>query len=303
MNKHPVHQTGQLFGFISNEHGIRASVVQMTDLVEQACEIQGTSATSSVALGRVLVGSVLVASMLKEKHAVSFQVRGSGPLNRIFAHAQHEGICRASLGNKQAPLAFNDRGLALKELVGEGILQVTTYIPNQKSPRISQVPLVSGEIGEDIAHYLSQSMQIPCVISLGVKINSEGKVVAAGGVLIELMPGHSSEIIDLIEEQQAKAQSLSHLIEGGESPTNLLRNHLGPVEMKQIKSHGVHYACTCSKEKAGNSLHLLESQDFVEILASPEALHVDCDMCGLTHSFSVEEIQEIYKASGKAPLH
>jgi molecular chaperone Hsp33 len=303
MNHHPINKTGHLYGYISNELGIRASVVLMTDLVEQVCSLQKTTASSSVALGRALVGTVLLASQLKERQAISIQVQGEGLIKRVFAHAQHEGLCRGTISEKQAPLNFDDNGLSIGPLVGEGLLQVTTYIPNQKRPRVSQVPLATGEIGEDLAQYLSQSQQIPCLLSLGVKIGSEGEVVAAGGVLIELMPGHTDQLSEQIEAQQSVAQSLSHLIEGGETPLNLLRNHLGPIEVKQIKDHSVSYTCTCSKDKAAQSLQLLDSRDFDEILASPETLNVDCDMCGLNFCFSHEEIQTIYKDSGKAPLH
>lgn len=303
MTPHPVDQKGHLYGFISTREALRASVVEMTDLVEQACAMQGTSATASVALGRALVGSVLLASQLKDRQALALQISGEGPLKRVFAHAQHEGLCRGSVSDKQAPLHFDDQGLALAALIGEGHLQVTTYIPHQKAPHVSQVPLQTGEIGEDLAHYLHQSKQIPCLLSLGVKLDKDGKVCAAGGVLIELMPGHSEDLLSRIEVQQEQAQSLSHLIESGETPLNLLRNHLGDIEVQQIKDHPVRYACTCSRDKAAQSLHLLESQDFDEILAAPESLNVDCDMCGLTYSFSHSDVQDIYKLSGKAPLH
>ncbi len=303
MSKHPVQKSGQLKGYLSEKQGVRASVVVMTELVEELCQMLGTSPSSSVAMGRLLVGTVLVASQMKEKQALSMQISGSKSIRKIFAHAQYDGLCRGYISEKQAPLSLDGEVLSLKPLIGDGIMQVMTYVPNQKRPISSQVELQSGEIGEDIAFYLNQSMQIPCLISLAVKIGAEGKVIAAGGVLIELMPGHTEETLKSIENHQKFALPLSTLIEEGHEYETLMRNHLGDIEMHEVKSHEVNYGCTCSKEKAGRSLALLEKKDFEEILASQESLNVDCEMCGLVYSFDYDEINMIYKDSGKAEVH
>lgn len=303
MSKHPIQKKGHLKGYLAKDSGVRASVVVMTDLIEELCCQQGTSPSSSVALGRLLVGTVLVASQLKDDQAISFQLTGNKTIKKVFAHAQYDGLCRAFISEKQAPLSLEKNNLSLKPLIGEGILQAATYVPGTKQPQISQIEIQSGEIGEDIAYYLNQSCQIPCLISLSVKIGAEGKVVAAGGVLIELMPGHTEETLQLIEEQQQLAKSLSQLIEDGKNHDELLMNYLGGLEIKEVKSHSVDYGCTCSKEKAGDSLLMLEGKDFQEILASQEDLNVDCEMCGLVYSFDQQEVNLIYKRSGKASIH
>lgn len=303
MTKHPVQKVGLLKGYSSKELGIRASVVVMTELVDDLCRMQNTSPTSSVALGRLLVGAVLVASQLKEQQAISFQISGSKSIKKIFAHAQYDGLCRAYIGDKQAPLSLENNVLSLRPLIGEGFLQAMTYIPNNKVPHRSQLELVSGEIGEDIAYYLNQSCQIPCLISLAIKMGGEGQVTAAGGILIELMPGHTEETLKKIEAHQKEAQPLSSLIERGASYPELLANHLGPLPMQEVRSNEVNYGCTCSREKAGHSLNMLDATDFNEILNSMENLNVDCEMCGLIYSFNFEEINMIYKTSGKAKIH
>ncbi len=303
MSNHPVQKKGELIGFLSKDKTVRASVVKMTELVEEVCVLQKTSPSSSVALGRLLIGTVLVASQLKDEQAHSFQVSGSKTIKKIFSHAQYDGLCRGYISEKEAPLSLENNSLSLKPLIGEGVLQGITYTPHQKHPRISQVEIQSGEIGEDIAYFLNQSMQIPCLISLSVKIGEEGKIIAAGGVLIELMPGHTEETLKMIEGQQQLAHPLSQLIEDGQDHRGLLANHLGEIEMNPIKQHDVEYACTCSKEKAKNSLLLLDAKDFEEILQSKEILNVDCEMCGLVYGFDYEEISLIYKESGKAKVH
>lgn len=303
MTKHPVQKNGHLKGYLEKDLGVRASVVEMSDLVAELCEMQGTSPSSSVALGRLLVGTVLVASLLKDEQAISFQISGGKEIKKLFAHAQYDGLCRAFVSDKVTPVFLENNSMVLKPLFGDAILQAATYIPKNKGPRNSQVELQSGEIGEDIAYYLNQSSQIPCLISLAVKLGSEGKVLAAGGVLIELMPGHSQETLNLIEEQQKLAKPLSQLIEDGSSFEELLYNHLGQIECKEIKAHDVNYGCTCSRAKASDSLQMLTVEDFKEILQSQESLMVDCEMCGLQYSFDSEEINMIFKQSGKAKIH
>lgn len=303
MNKHPIQKTGHLKGYLSSELGVRASVVVMTDLVEDLCKMLNSSPSSSVAVGRLLVGTVLVASQLKDEQAISMHVSGSKTIRKVFAHAQYDGLCRAYISEKQAPLSLQQNRLSLSPLIGEGLLQVNTYIPGQSHRMTSQVELQTGEIGEDIAYYLNQSMQIPCLISLAVKIGHEGEVIAAGGVLIELMPGHTEETLRKIEDHQKFALPLSTLIEEGQDYETLLRNHLGDLNLKEIKEHTVNYGCTCTREKASQSLMLLSKKDFEEILQSQENLNVDCEMCGLVYSFDYKEINLIYLESGKAEIH
>jgi molecular chaperone Hsp33 len=304
MSSHPVIKSqGRLVGYLSDDQTVRASVVEMTEMVEDLSQMLSASPSSSVAVGRLLLGTVLVASQLKDQQALSMQVSGSKSIQKIFAHAQYDGLCRAYISEKQAPLSLENNVLSLKPLIGDGLLQVVTYIPQHKQPSVSKVELQSGEIGEDIAYYLNQSQQIPCLISLAVKIGHEGRVIAAGGVLIELMPGHTEETLRAIESHQRFALPLSTLIEERHDFESLLRNHLGDISMREVRSHAVDYGCTCSKKKASQSLRLLPKADFEEILESQETLNVDCEMCGLTYQFDFTEINMVYLESGKANVH
>lgn len=304
MSSHPVNKPGLLRAYLSEDKTIRASVVVMTDLVQQVCDLQTLSPTSSVALGRLLVGSVLVASQLKDDQAISLQVSGSEQIKKIFAHAQYDGLCRAFISEKQAPLSIENNGISLKSVIGSGYLVAMTYIPKYKQPQISQVELLTSEIGDDIAYYLNQSCQIPCLVSLAVKVGAEGQIRAAGGVIVELMPGHTEETLKQIERTHSQAQSLSHLIEQNADYSDLLANHVGhSFNFSEIRNNEVNYGCTCSKDKASQSLFLLNVNDFVEILDAREDLQVDCEMCGITYTFNFEEINLIYKRSGKAQIH
>ena len=303
MSSHPIKSKGRLKKYLSKKEAIRASVVDMTDLVAETCQLQKTSPASSVALGRLLVGAVLVSSQLKDEQAISFQISGNKTIRKVFAHAQYDGLCRAFISEKQAPFSVQKGHFALAPLFDGGLLQATTFIPSHKQPHTTQLQLVSGEIGEDIAHYLNQSCQIPCIISLAVKIGSEGKVLYAGGVLVELMPGHSEATLQKIEAQQKNATVLSGLMEQTGDFKQWLANYLGDIEMEEIATNKVTYHCTCSKEKASVSIAMLPNEDFMEIFDEGQNINVDCEMCGLVYNFNMDEVSYIYKNSGKASIH
>ncbi|MCJ8276878.1 MAG: Hsp33 family molecular chaperone HslO, partial [Bdellovibrionales bacterium] len=222
----------------------------------------------------------------KEGQAISFQMSGNKNIKKIFANAQYDGLCRAFISEKQAPMSLGKNGFSLAPLIGGGIFQANTYTPGSPQPQTSQLNIVSGEIGEDIAHYLNQSNQIPCVVSLAVKIGAKGKVIAAGGVIIELMPGHSDTTLHVVDVQQSFAKPLSQMIEEGKDYIELLENHLGGIDMDELYTNEIRYHCTCSKEKAASSIGMLPKEDFEDIMKSPESLNVDCEMCGLVYSFS-----------------
>ena len=205
-------------------------------MVSQLCDHLQTSPSSAVALGRLLVGSVLVASQLKEDQAISFQVSGRESIKKIFAHAQYDGLCRAYIDEKQAPLSVKNNNLSLEAVIGGGQLQANLYGPKSEKPHTTHLQLVNGEIGEDLAYYLNQSCQIPCLLSLALKIGKESQVLKAGGVLIELMPGHTEKTLQVLEAQQEKAQPLSQMMENTGDFEAWLQNYLGPLKAKEILS-------------------------------------------------------------------
>ena len=228
---------------------MRASVVVLTELLKEVCLMQKTSPSSSVGLGRLLVGTTLIASQMKDDQAIAFQINGQGDFKKIFAHAQFDGLCRGFISEKNGAMSIERGQISVAPLIAGGILTGTTYIPGQVHPRQSQLQIVSGEIGEDLAHYLNQSQQLPCLISLAVKIGSQGEVLAAGGVLVELMPGHTEKTLSQIEEAHGRAKSLSDLIVQNASCEELLANHVGLLKNERG-----------AKDSRTLSLHLLSRQ-------------------------------------------
>ncbi|MCB0377688.1 MAG: Hsp33 family molecular chaperone HslO [Bdellovibrionales bacterium] len=298
-----VTNTGTLKKYLSKDKTLRASVLKMTELLEDVRIMQGTSPTSTVAVGRLLAGALLLASQLKDEQAMTVQVSGRGDIKKIFAHAQYDGLCRAYISERLAPMSVKNNQFSLAPLVGGGVLSVSLLVPGVKVPRQSQLEIVSGEIGEDLAHYLSQSSQIPCLLSLAVKIGHEGMVTAAGGVLVELMPGHTEELVASIERKQKTALPLSDLIEEKYDFAKLLENSIGPIEVKEIEERQVQWHCSCTKEKAGVSIQMLGGEDMRDMIQKNEWVNVDCEMCGRVYSFSPNEITILYKDSGSAQIH
>lgn len=300
---HPViKQTGHLQRFLS-EKRVRASVVEMTDLVAAVCKMQKTSPSSSIALGRTLVSAVLLASHTKDHHEVALEFSCKGPIGSLFAHAGFDGKCRASIAEKNTPLSLNGGQISLKPLVKEGTMTVTTYVPRARQPVRSQLSIVSGEIGEDVAHYLQQSMQIQSLVSLGVKVGSEGQVTAAGGVLVEMMPGYQQETLEKLLAQQEQTATLSQLIEEKKDHRQLLENYVGDLTISQLGSQEISYGCTCSLEKARASIQLLGKNDVESLVKDNKGLDVNCEMCGLAYNLTIEDLNLVLKDLSDPQVH
>lgn len=292
---HPViNETGHLTRFLS-EKRVRASVVEMTDLVAAVCEMQKTSPSASIALGRTLVSAVLLASHTKEGHEVALEFSCNGPIRSIFAHAGYNGRVRGSVGDKNTPISFEKGVFSLKPLVQGGTMTVTTYVPRARQPIRSRLAIESGEIGEDVAHYLNQSMQIQNLVSLGVRLSPEDKVIAAGGVLVEMMPGYEPETLERILAVQDRVQTLSQMIEEKKSIRDLLGNYVGDLNMAELGRHEITYGCNCSHEKARSSIQLLGVEDVRQLVREGKGLVVNCEMCGLPHQLTIEDLNLVLK--------
>lgn len=290
---HPVVKApGRVERFLSSER-VRASVVDITALCEEVRLMQGTSPSSTIALSRLLVATTLLASHTKEGQEVAVQISCKGPLKSLFAHCTYGGHLRGALAGKKTTPQLKNGEFSLSPLMGPGFLTVTTYVPKAKEPRKSQVQLVSGEIGPDITHYLQASMQIHSLISLGVQVTSKGEVRGAGGVLIELMPGHKSEVVDKIEQAHKMSSPLSELIAEKKPFSELLVNHSGDVLFSSLGSTEIRYLCSCKRKKAAGSIELLGLEELNQVVQSQESLNIDCDMCGMKYEIEPSEIRLI----------
>lgn len=281
--------------FVSNDFTVRASAVDATAVVREMQTLQDTLPLPTVAVGRAMVGAVLMASQLKEGQQVGLYVRGQGLLGRIYAEAHFEGQVRGYTPFPlYAPANYN-KGLSLSEAIGEGTLSVTRHLPFQKQPHNGSVQLVSGEIGEDIAHYLIQSHQVRSLVSLGVYLDTYGKVKAAGGVMIEVMPGAEDQIVDIIQKNaDANKVSISEQILKGHTPEQLIAPYFQGIQFTEIEhNHELKYFCPCTKDRVVRALETLGLTELQDMIDKKEKAEVTCQICGRPYEVEVQEIEEI----------
>lgn len=281
--------------FLTKDLTVRATSVIATQVVEEMRSIQNSYPISTVAVGRSMVASLLMAAHLKNKQELSVYLQGVGPLSRVFAEASFEGKVRGFSSAPQLESSETGEKILIGPAIGIGLLTITHHLPTGGgTPHRGTVELKTGEVGDDIAYYLQQSHQIGAVVSLGVHVNAYGKVEAAGGVLIELMPGHSDDVLEKIEAQVPKVKSISSRILEGATAEDLIRDYLAGFELIELEhDHPIEYSCRCSRERAKRSVSLLGVDELDEIITSGETTEINCEFCGRHYSITIDEIKEI----------
>jgi molecular chaperone Hsp33 len=289
--------------FVSNDFTVRAAAVDATHVVREMQQLQGTQPLATVAVGRAMVGALLMAAQLKNDQQVGIYIRGNGALKAIYAEAHFEGQVRGYTPVPDYhPPNYAD-GLSLRDAIGRGTMTVARHQPFQKQPFQGTVELVSGEIGEDIAHYLHQSHQIRSLVSVGVFLDVYGKVQAAGGVIIEVMPGVEEEIVEKIQKNaDAKPLNVSQMLVDGAQTSDLVAPYLSGIPFTEIDhDYPLAYHCPCTKDRVVRALETLGMDELQDMIDKKEAAEVTCQICGRPYQVSVEEIKElrqkIYKES------
>lgn len=284
---------------------MRASAVVATRVVDEMRSIQNSYPIATVAVGRSMVGALLMASHLKNGQELSLYFQGNGPLGRVFAEANYEGQVRGYCNNPQfaAPMPPGEH-IQIGSAIGIGLLTVTHHLPTGDEPHRGTVIIRTGEIGDDIAFYLHQSHQIPSVVALGVHLSPYGVVEAAGGVLIELMPGHTEETIAKIEERVRHAGPLSKRILGGATAEDLIRYYLGDFELMELEHpYPIAYHCRCSAERVSRSLILLGTDDLDQLIAEKKPVDVHCEFCGRRYQVEQDELVRIRNEAYRGSLN
>lgn len=281
--------------FVSNDLTLRASAVDATEVVAHMQQLHNSYPVATSGVGKAIVGSLLLASQLKDKQQIGLLFRGNGPLKSIYAEATFEGNVRAYTPNPQFQPISYEGGLKLSEALGHGTLTVARHTPFQKQPFNGMVELVSGEIGDDIAHYLHQSHQIRSIVSLGIYLDQQGKVQKAGGVIIEVMPGVEEAVVDLLQLNADDFRpSVSKILRDGGAPVDLVRPYMTGIDFTQIEhDYEINYYCPCSPERVEAALQVLGEADLQDMVDKKEEPEVTCQMCGKPYKFSVEQITEI----------
>lgn len=289
MTKERVHR------FVSKDFTLRIGAVNATDVVKHMQDLQNTYPHATLAVGRSMVGALLMASQLKDGQMVGLLFRGNGGLRTVYAEASYEGQVRGYTPNPQYLPDSAEDGLSLRKAMGIGLLNVARHQPFQKAPFNGTVEMVSGEIGDDIAHYLHQSHQIRSLVSLGVYLGPSGKVEAAGGVMIEVMPGVEESMVEKIQANYDRNKpNISQMLKDGASPEDLIKPFLEGIEFEEVEhTHNIEYFCPCTKDRVVRALETLGEEELQDMINKHEDADVTCQVCGKPYKVAVPEIQEI----------
>ncbi len=277
------------------QHEVRIHAARSTDTVRAMQEAFDSSATCTAALGRVLTVTGLIASDLKQKEEhVRVRIRGGGPIGLIVAEADGDGNVRGYGDNMDLYAARADGHLDVGRVVGNtGTLQVARDM-GLKEPFTGTVELASGEIGEDFARYFAISEQTPSVVSVGVLVGTDSSVLAAGGMIIQLLPGASEETISALEKLAASMRPMSEYMQEGYSAEALVTHLFDDAEILAKKP--LRWHCGCSKERFSGALLTLKKEDLRDMIEEDGGAEIVCQFCRKKYQFSKEELQEILDA-------
>jgi molecular chaperone Hsp33 len=264
-----------------------------TDLVEEARRAHGASPTATAALGRLLTGSALLSAFFKEtSHRLILQVSSRGPVRRIVAEANGAGHVRGYLGEAAVHVPSRHGKLDVGQAVGKGILHVVKEI-GLSMPSTGTVPLVSGEIAEDLASYLVQSEQIPSAVSLGVFVQPDYVVTAAGGFIIQFHSTVADELVEHIELALAATPPVTTMIQEGYDPQAMLHRALGGLSMAVVRQTTPVWQCRCTRNRVTRVLIALGSEELRSMIAEEQGTQVKCEYCATDYAFSHQELLDL----------
>ena len=281
-------------GIAANDE-IRCFAVTGRELVDQARAAHGTSPVATAALGRTMMGALMMSDMLKnEDDLLTIRFDGDGPLGAIVVTADHHGNVK---GYVQQPLVMlplkADGHLDVGGAVGKGTLTVIRDMGMENAYN-GQIAIHSGEIADDLTHYFAESEQIPSSVGLGVLVDTDLSVKKAGGFLIQLMPFASEETISRLEQNLSSIRYVTDMMEDGLSPEDMLREALaGFDDLKITDKTPVQFHCNCSRDRVSRALMLIGKEELTSMIEEAKPVELSCQFCGSKYSFSTAELEEI----------
>lgn len=271
-----------------------------TELVRETQSRHELAPTASAAVGRLITGAALLGASLKGRERVSLQIAGSGAIGRIVADVatlEDQTIgARAYAQHPSADLPLNARGkFDVAGVVGSGQLHVTRSF-EVGQPYNGVVPLVSGEIGEDLAAYLVRSQQIPSVVALGVLANPSG-ILSAGGLIAQVMPGADESTLERIEERARAMRPVTEQIVAGAGPEEMLVEFIGELGLKTFREVPISFACRCTRERVEVALLALGRDELLKMAAEQERTEAVCEFCKKRYVLTEHEVRELVARS------
>ena len=276
---------------------VKAVAIRSTELVGEAARIHRTTPNATAAFGRALTAASMMGNMQKtENGSMTLQIKGDGPIGSIVCVSDPVGNVRGYVYEPNVPFEEKYPGkLNVGATVGtDGTLTVIRDL-QMKEPYVGSVPLVTGEIGDDVTAYFAQSEQTPTACALGVLIDTDCSVKVAGGYILQLLPGAPEETIVKLEEGIRRAGAVTPMLEQGMTPEDILGQVCGDLGILFLETTEVSYKCYCSKERVEAALISLGRKELTEIMEEGKPFPVECQFCDTIYTFTPEDIKKLLK--------
>ncbi len=284
---------------MTSDGSARAFVINSTDIVNEAVRIHGTTPTASALLGRLLTGASLIGSTLgEEQDSLTMTIESLGEAGRVVALSDYMGNVRGYIQNPFAERPLRDDGkLDVGGIVGGGQLSVIKDLGGEE-PTVGSVELVSGEVAVDIASYFAISEQVPTLCALGVLVDVDCTVKAAGGIIVQLLPFADDETVTLIERNSANLGNISGMVDSGMTNKEILDVALKDIPFDVFDEYEVGYRCTCSKERTAKAVASIGKSELLKLFEEQKAddgkdhITVECRFCEKKYEFKIEDLVE-----------
>ena len=272
---------------------VKVVAIRSTEMVRRGAQIHNTTPNATAAFGRALTAASMMGNMQKvDNGSMTMQIKGGGPIGSIVCVSDPIGNVRGYVYEPNVPLVEKFPGkLDVGATVGtDGTLTIIRDL-QMKEPYVGSIPLVSGEIGDDVTAYFVHSEQIPTACALGVLVDTDMSVKVAGGYLIQLLPGAPDEVIDAVEAGIQRAGSVTTMLDQGMTPEDILGQVLGSLGVVFMETTEVSYKCYCSRDRVTSALISLGKKELAEIAQEGKAFPVSCQFCDTVYEFTPEDIQ------------
>lgn len=275
---------------IATAEGVRIYAITTKNLVQEAADRHHTSHLATAALGRAMSGALMLAATMKDGERILLKLKGDGPMGEVVAEAQGTSV-RGYVGEPDVFMPLKNGKLDIGGALGQGTITITRYLQNGES-FTGHAELADGEIATDITNYLYMSEQTPSSVALGVLVDKDGKVLAAGGYFIQAMPGCDEEVLEKLGNNVSVTPYVTQLLELGYTPEKIIEVLARGLEFDIKESMPVKFSCGCSKDKIMNMLAAL-SQDDIDYLTEQPDTEVHCQYCNKVYHFSSEELKQL----------
>ncbi|UXR78532.1 Hsp33 family molecular chaperone HslO [Staphylococcus sp. IVB6227] len=273
---------------------VRAYSAKTTDAIQEAQTHHYTWSTASAALGRTMTATVMMGAMLKGEQKLTVTVNGDGPIGKIVADANAQGKVRGYVTNPQTHFSLNEQGkLDVRRAVGtEGYINVVKDV-GLRDYYTGNSPIISGELGEDFTYYFANSEQVPSSVGVGVLVNPDNTIKAAGGFIIQVMPGAKEETIAKLEAAINNMTPVSKLIDQGHTPESMLQEILGADNVEFLETLPVEFECNCGHDKFLTAIKGLGEAEIESMIREDHGAEAECHFCRTKYHYSEADLEEL----------